>query len=32
MDKLKLLIVEDDESLLNLYDATVSAELFEKFL
>ena len=32
MDKLKLLIVEDDESLLNLYDAVVSADLFEKRL
>ena len=32
MNKLKLLIVEDDESLLNLYDAAVSADLFEKRL
>lgn len=32
MNKLKLLIVEDDESLRNLYDAAVSAELFEKRL
>jgi len=32
MNKLKLLIVEDDESLLNLYDATVSSDLFEKCL
>ena len=32
MDKLKLLIVEDDESLLNLYDAVLSADLFEKRL
>ncbi|MBE9536969.1 MAG: response regulator [Proteobacteria bacterium] len=32
MNKLKLLIVEDDESLLNLYDAAVSDSLFEKRL
>ena len=32
MSKLKVLIVEDDESLLNLYDAVVSADLFEKRL
>lgn len=32
MHKLKLLIVEDDESLLNLYDAAISTDLFEKCL
>ena len=32
MDKLKLLIVEDDESLLNLYDVALSDALFEKRL
>jgi DNA-binding response OmpR family regulator len=32
MDKLKLLIVEDDESLLNLYDVALSDGLFEKRL
>ena len=31
-NKLKVLIVEDDESLLNLYDAAVSSDLFEKRL
>ncbi len=32
MNKLRVLIVEDDESLLNLYDAAVSTDLFEKRL
>ncbi|MDT8317997.1 MAG: response regulator [bacterium] len=31
-NKLKVLIVEDDESLLNFYDAAISSELFEKRL